>query len=346
MVPDFLYIGGYGSMEEQMMRDEGVRFKAVFCGKMRRYFSWRNFVDIFLVPVGILQAWRAIRRFKADVVFCKGGYASFPAAIGGFLAGVPVVLHESDVGPGLANKVAARFAKKICVSFEESKKFFPERKVVYTGPIVRREILMGDAERGRGFAGLAGKKPMVLFMGGSQGALSINRFVWQHLHRLLQDYEVVHVCGKNNIRTIEGMEGYAAFEFVGEELKDLYALAVVVVTRSGAATLGELGALEKPCILIPLGRNVSRGDQIENAKAFAKYHEAVVIEDSELAEGSLQEELFFKELARLVKEGKKRSVALGRNGSGDVGMIFDAGTRSTGLGSSTRNVISLLESLC
>ncbi|MCA9373789.1 undecaprenyldiphospho-muramoylpentapeptide beta-N-acetylglucosaminyltransferase [Candidatus Peregrinibacteria bacterium] len=277
---ELLYIGERHGMEEQMVQDAGVKFVGVMTGKVRRYFSWQNFLDIFKIPVGVFQAIGALRKFKPQVVFAKGGFVSFPACVAAWILRIPVVLHESDVVPGLANKMCGRFATKICVSFEESTRYFPKKAVEITGNLVRKDILDGDEKRGQEITGFHGKKPVILVMGGSQGASFLNNLVWDHLDEFTKQYQIIHICGKGKKREIM-KDGYRSFEFVGEDLKDFYALADVVVTRSGAITLSEIGAVGLPAILIPLSRRASRGDQIVNAKAFAKKHAAHVMEEEE-----------------------------------------------------------------
>lgn len=263
-----------------MIGDAGVKFVGVMTGKVRRYFSWQNFVDIFKVPIGVFQAMGALRKFKPQVVFAKGGFVSFPACVAAWILRIPVVLHEADVVPGLANKMCGRFATKICVSFDESAAYFPKKDVEVTGNLVRNEIVNGDEKRGREVTGFDHKKPVILVMGGSQGAKFLNDLVWDHLDEFVKHYQVVHICGKGKKKDVT-VNGYKAFEFVGENLKHLYALADVIVTRSGAMTLAEIEAVGLPAILIPLSQRASRGDQIVNAKAFAKKHVAHVMEEEE-----------------------------------------------------------------
>lgn len=270
--------GGPRGMEEGMMKELGVPFKGVLTGKVRRYFSLWNLVDAVKLPLGIVQAAVALLRFRPKAVFATGGFVSFPVAFAAWILRIPVVLYESDVSPGLANRLCAWFARKICVSYEESRAHFPARKVVVTGSLVRREIREGRAKRGRDFSGLKGSKPVILVMGGSQGAHFLNQLVWDHLDEILENYQVAHICGKGKMRDLR-REDYRAFEFVGDELKDLYALAAAVVTRSGAVTLAELSAAGKPAILVPLSKKASRGDQILNARAYAKKHAAYVMEE-------------------------------------------------------------------
>lgn len=303
------------------MRQEGVNFKGIFCGKIRRYFSWENFLDLLKVPVGIIQSFFIVAGFKPKAVFCKGGYVSFPVAIGAFLARVPVVLHESDLVPGLANRLSARFATKICVSYENSKKFFPKDKVVLTGNPVRKDIVKGDAEKGRKNTGFNTDLPILLIMGGSQGAESVNRFIFDNLKELLSTFQIIHICGagntrdKNELKHLVGqdyeslLKRYVSYEFVGEDLKHFYALCDAVISRAGAMSLAEIAAINKPALLIPLGTEASRGDQIDNAKAFAKENNADVINEADLTKL-----LFLERLETVMKKTNTKS----DNCSGDA----------------------------
>lgn len=283
-------------MEEKMMKDLNVPFKAVLSGKFRRYFSLWNVVDLVKVPIGILQSLFTLSRFNPKVVFAKGGFVSFPVAVAAWILRVPVILHESDVVPGLANKICAKFAKKVCVSFEKSREHFPGKDVVFTGNPVRKELIEGDKERGRKFTGLHNKKPVLLVMGGSQGAKFLNNIVHDHLDALLEKYHVIHLAGEGEGNDgIPEREGYKRYAYVDKEMKDLYALADVIVTRSGANTLAELAAVGKPALLVPLGKEASRGDQIDNAHEHAKNHPAHVMEEHQFSPS-----VFFEKLEELV----------------------------------------------
>lgn len=267
-----LYIGSKDGVEKAMVEKIGIMYRGVSCGKFRRYFSFKNFIDIFKVPIGIFQAQKILREFKPDVVFSKGGFVSVPVVIAAGLLGVPVILHESDVVPGLANRICARYAKKICISFEESKAYLLKygSRVVLTGNPVRKSILNGDAEVGYKFTGFDKFRPVVLIMGGSQGALQINELVRAGLDELLKKFQIVHVRGRGNLDISLHKNGYAQYEYLDEQLKDIYAMCELIVTRSGANSLAEIALLKKKALIIPLGTAASRGDQIENAKIFAR----------------------------------------------------------------------------
>lgn len=273
------------------MQRMGVKFVGICVGKLRRYISLQNLFDIFKIPIGIIQSYFFVVGFRPDVIFCKGGYASFPVALAGKLAGIPVILHESDVIPGLANKLSARFATKICISYHDSEKFFPADKIVYTGTPVRVEITQGSEKKGREITGFYDLLPILLVMGGSQGAMFINDFIWGNFGKLLKEYQIIHICGEGNYveeadllgRLNDDEKGlfsrYKMYGFVDEELKHFYRLADLIITRAGAVTLAEISAINKPAILIPLSKRTSRGDQIFNSQSFIKEHNALVMEE-------------------------------------------------------------------
>jgi UDP-N-acetylglucosamine--N-acetylmuramyl-(pentapeptide) pyrophosphoryl-undecaprenol N-acetylglucosamine transferase len=314
---ELLYIGSRNGMEKKMIEDLHVPYYGISTGKLRRYFSLQNFIDVFKIPIGFVQALIKLIGFKPKVVFCKGGYVCFPLVMAARLLKIPVILHESDVTPGLANKLSARFATTICISFEESRKFFHgNKKIVLTGNPVRKELMFGNKEDGLRFVDFNEDKPILLFMGGSLGAEFINEFVWKNLDRLLIHYQVVHICGQGKSKSPEellklldekrkkNLSRYRIFNFVQQELKDLYALANVIITRAGAITLSEIDFFDKPAILIPLpAKNVSRGDQIENAKIFAKHHLCAILQQDEFTD-----EQFFDELKHLLQPGLKDSI--------------------------------------
>lgn len=263
-----------------MAEKAGLRYEGISTGKLRRYFSWQNFVDFFKVPFGVMEAKGILRKFSPDVVFSKGGYVSLPVVIAARRLGIPVLLHESDVQPGLANKICARYADKICVSFEESCEYFKKwsERVVVTGNPVRESLKNGSADVGYKFTGLDCFRPVVLVMGGSQGALQINNLIDSTLDELLKKFQIVHVRGRGNLNIGLHKRGYAQYEYLEEQIKDVYAMCEMVITRGGANSLTEIAFLQKKAIIIPLGTQASRGDQIENAKVFARKFGWTVLE--------------------------------------------------------------------
>jgi len=284
---DVLYIGERGGVEKDFVNKFASKYgfrvdvREIICGKLRRYFSFQNFVDFFKVPVGIIQSIFILIAFKPQVVFSKGGYVSVPGVIAcGFInffrrlfgkERIVLFVHESDVVPGIANKIGAKFADKILLSFEESKKYLKKSsRVIVTGNPVRKEVLKGDKEKGMRLCGFNRFKPVILVMGGSLGAMQINNLLWENLDELLKRYQVVHIAGKNNMKFGLKKEGYKQFELLFDELKDVYAASDLVVTRGGANSLAEIASMEKKAVVIPLGIASSRGDQIVNAKVCAE----------------------------------------------------------------------------
>jgi UDP-N-acetylglucosamine--N-acetylmuramyl-(pentapeptide) pyrophosphoryl-undecaprenol N-acetylglucosamine transferase len=288
-----VYAGSENGVERSLIEPLGIPYRFVRTGKLRRYLSLKNVTDAKNVLMGLFDAKKLIRQIKPDVVFSKGGFVSVPIVAAAGLSGVPVVLHESDVTPGLANKLCAPFAKKICCSFPETASRFPRKKAVYTQTPIRESLFSGSAKAGRailslskgGSGGETSARPVLLVIGGSSGARAINAAVRAALPKLTETFFVAHICGKGNVRTESSHPFYRQFEYVNAELPDLFAAASLVVSRAGANTVFELLALKKPNLLIPLSRRASRGDQIQNAESFrAKGYSATLPEENLTAE--------------------------------------------------------------
>lgn len=263
------YIGTSDGIEKSIIPADRVTYHAISAGKLRRYFNIRNFTDPFRVLYGMVQAAVLIKRLSPKVVFSKGGFVSVPVVIGGWLNRVPVIIHESDITPGLANKLASPFATNICTNFPEASKNFSERKAAYTGTPIRKEILYGDFDKGLRICGFEKNKPVVMVMGGSLGSKKLNRLVREILPRLLKDFQVVHICGKGNVdKNLEGTNGYRQFEYISDEQPHIFKIASLIISRAGANSIFEFLVLKLPNILIPLSAKSSRGDQILNAKSF------------------------------------------------------------------------------
>ena len=283
---DIVYIGSVGGMERGLVEPTGVPFYEVATGKLRRYRDLKNLSDPFRVLKGTAQAAALMGKLRPNVVFSKGGFVSVPVVYGAALHGVPVVLHESDLTPGLANKLCAPFAKAVCTTFPETAKAV--RHGVYTGTPLRDELFAGQRKSGLAAFSLSGEKPVLMVTGGSSGAQAINAAVRAALPKLLPDFDVLHLCGKGKIDpTLVHLEGYAQYEYIKEELKDLFALTDIVVSRAGANAICELLALHKPNLLIPLPANASRGDQLLNARSFERQGFSVVLEESEMTDETL-----------------------------------------------------------
>ena len=265
------YVGTENGMEADKMKSvPGVVYHAVKSGKLRRYFSWQNFTDPFRVVHGAFQSARLMGKLKPDVVFSKGGFVAVPVVYGAWLHRIPVLCHESDLTPGLANKLCRPFARRFATTFPECAEALGP-KAEMTGTPLRRELFSGNREKGLAFLGLKGEKPILLMMGGSSGARAVNEALRAALPSLLETFEVAHICGKGNLDlTLEGSEGYAQKEFVDAELPDVLACADLVLSRAGANALCEFQALGRPMLLIPYPKGASRGDQILNARSMEK----------------------------------------------------------------------------
>ena len=280
---EIYYIGTYDGIERKLIEDAGVPYYGISSGKLRRYFSMRNFSDPFRVIKGFRQAKKLMKELKPDVVFSKGGFVSVPVVLAAAKKKIPVIIHESDMTPGLANKIALPKATRVCCNFPETAENFPEGVATVTGTPIRQELFMGTPEKGMEFCGFREKRPTVLVIGGSTGSAAVNGAVWNALDRLLTEYNVIHICGKDKTdESKNGKTGYVQYEYVKQELADLFALADVIISRAGANAICELLALRKPNILIPLSKAQSRGDQILNARSFEKSGYSKVIEEEDL----------------------------------------------------------------
>jgi UDP-N-acetylglucosamine--N-acetylmuramyl-(pentapeptide) pyrophosphoryl-undecaprenol N-acetylglucosamine transferase len=280
------FVGSGLPIERTLLADLPVRYHAIAAGKLRRYLSLDNVRDAFRVLRGVWQAFRLLGRLAPDVVFSKGGFVSFPVVLAAWLRRVPVVAHESDLSPGLANRLALPFVNVLCVSFPVTRPGAFRGRVIFTGTPVRGELLAGDRSRGRRLLGVTDDRPVLLVTGGSLGADRINATVVEALDGLLERATVVHVCGPGKAAPVT-RDGYHQFEFVTDDWGDLLAAADLVISRAGANTLYELLCLRKPNLLVPLSRAASRGDQIENAEYAAAAGYSTVVPEEELAPGRL-----------------------------------------------------------
>jgi UDP-N-acetylglucosamine--N-acetylmuramyl-(pentapeptide) pyrophosphoryl-undecaprenol N-acetylglucosamine transferase len=278
------YIGSKNGIERDLIsKVDGVTYYPIETGKLRRYFDWKNIKDPLNVLKGTIQSYRLLKKLKPHVIFSKGGFVSVPVIFGGKLNKIPSIIHESDVTPGLANKIAIPLASKLCITFEDTIQYIKEKdKVVHTGAIVREEIFKGDSSKGLRSFHFTHTKPVMLIMGGSLGSKKINEVIWANLKELLQTFQIVHICGKGNTRHSLHQPGYKQFEYLTDELPDVLAMSDVVVTRAGSNSIFEFLALKKPMLLVPLTKEQSRGDQIVNAESFRKAGYADVIQEEEL----------------------------------------------------------------
>ncbi|MCD8380805.1 MAG: undecaprenyldiphospho-muramoylpentapeptide beta-N-acetylglucosaminyltransferase [Lachnospiraceae bacterium] len=277
------YIGSYDGIEKKLIGDFGLPYYGISTGKLRRYFSWKNFSDPFRVLKGFSEAKKALKEIRPDVVFSKGGFVSVPVVRAAASLHIPCIIHECDMTPGLANKLCIPVAQKVCCNFPETVSMLPADKAVLTGTPIREELFQGDRAKGLTLCGFTNEKPVIMVIGGSLGAVHVNDLVRAALPRLLKDFQVVHLCGNGKLdETLTGTPGYIQFEYVKEDLKHLFAAADVVISRAGANAICELLALKKPNLLIPLPANASRGDQLLNARSYEAQGYSVVKEESEL----------------------------------------------------------------
>ncbi|MDD3222403.1 MAG: undecaprenyldiphospho-muramoylpentapeptide beta-N-acetylglucosaminyltransferase [Clostridia bacterium] len=282
------YIGSYDGMERRLIEELNIPYYGISSGKLRRYFDIKNFTDPFKVVKGYFEAKKLMKKLNPDVVFSKGGFVTVPVVMAAKRCKIPAIIHESDMTPGLANKLAIPSAYKVCHNFPETADSLPEGKAVLSGSPIRKELLEGDRKKGLEICGFNEEKPVILVIGGSLGAAAINEAVRKALPVLLPSYQIIHVCGKGKVDTsIKGMPGYIQFDFVKQELSDLLACADLIISRAGSNAICEFLALHKPNILIPLPAHASRGDQILNAASFEKQGFSYLLPEEMVTDESL-----------------------------------------------------------
>ena len=280
---DIKYIGSYDGIEKKLIEELGISYSGISSGKFRRYMSAKNLSDPFRVIKGYSEAKSIIKDYKPDIIFSKGGFVSVPVVLAARRYKVPVIIHESDMTPGLANKIAIPSATKVCHNFPETAEFLPKGKSVLTGSPIRAELLKGDKLNGLKMCDFTSGKPIIMVIGGSLGAVAVNKAVREALPELTSDFQIVHLCGKGKTdESLNNKNGYKQFEYIKDELKDLFAMSDIIISRAGANAICEIAALKKPSILIPLSANASRGDQILNANSFKKQGFSEVIEEENL----------------------------------------------------------------
>ena len=294
------YIGSKDGIEKEIITSNNIPYYGISSGKLRRYFDIKNFTDPFKVIKGIHEARKILSKEKPDVIFSKGGFVTVPVVIAASMKKIPVIAHESDITPGLANKLASPFCDKLCVTFRESLQFVKNNKGVLTGSPIRKEILSGSKAKGKEICGFKNDKDIILIMGGSLGSKVINDNIRKNIDNILKDNNIIHICGKGNIdESLKKLDGYKQFEYVSDELKDLMQSADYIISRAGANSIFEFLALKKPTLLIPLSKNASRGDQILNANSFKKEGFSLVMQEEELQEKGILEGI------KMLKESKQ-----------------------------------------
>lgn len=282
------YIGSKTGIEKELIENLGIPYYGISSGKLRRYFSMKNFTDPFRVVKGCREARKLMRKLKPDVVFSKGGFVSVPVVRAAGKEKIPTVSHESDMTPGLANKLSLRYATKVCCNFAETLAHV-KGKGIHTGTPIRKELFTGTREAGLAYAGFDGSKPVILVVGGSTGAVRVNEAVRAALPLLLPEFDILHLCGKGKMDTSLSVAGYEQREYCDKEMKDVLAMADLVISRAGANAICELLALHKPNLLIPLSAEASRGDQILNAESFEKQDFSMVLQEEEITPEVLAE---------------------------------------------------------
>lgn len=309
------YIGSYDGIEKKLIADFDIPYYGISTGKLRRYFDPKNFSDPFRVVKGYGEARKILKEIGPDVVFSKGGFVSVPVVRAAASRKIPSIIHESDMTPGLANKICIPVAKKVCCNFPETLQYVPKEKAVLTGSPIRSELLKGNAEAARKLCGFEPDIPVIMVIGGSSGAANVNTIVREALNELLKDFQVIHICGKDKVdNLLLPTRGYKQFEYVKAELKDLFALADIVISRAGANAICELLALQKPNILIPLIMG-SRGDQILNAKSFEAQGYSIMLSEEDATTPVLVDtvhDLYFRRnsfIETMSKSHQKDSVA-------------------------------------
>lgn len=284
------YIGSLEGMEKQLITEQEIDYYGISSGKLRRYLDFKNLSDPFKVVKGYFQALSLLRKLKPDVVFSKGGFVTVPVILAAKTLKIPAVIHESDFTPGLANKIAIPAARKVCCNFPETLPYLPKEKAVLTGSPIREELLIGNREKARVLCGFVEDKPVILTIGGSTGSKVINDALRELLPSILKEFQIIHLCGKGNLDSAQNhLKGYVQFEYAKEDLKDMFALSDLVLSRAGANSICELLALKKPNILIPLSANASRGDQILNANSFEKQGFSYVLPEEKLSAKTLSD---------------------------------------------------------
>ncbi len=277
------YMGSYEGIEKRLIEDFQIPYTGISTGKFRRYLDIKNLTDPFRVIKGYSEAKKYLKQWKPDVVFSKGGFVSVPVVRAAASLKIPCIIHESDMTPGLANKLCFPVAKKICCNFPETYETLPADKAVLTGTPIRKELSQGNKLAGLDMCGFTANKPVIMVIGGSLGAANVNKAVRDALPQLLETFQVVHLCGKDKLdNLLLTTPGYKQFEYIKDELKDIFAMADIVISRAGANAICELLALRKPNILIPLPAASSRGDQILNADSFEKQGFSIVVHEDDL----------------------------------------------------------------
>ncbi len=296
---NFLFIGNDSPFNE-IIANYGIPIKTIRTYKIRRYWSIKNLTELINLPIGIAQAFSRVYSYMPDVVFSKGGHASFPVTFAAWFFRVPIIIHESDSAAGLANVIEGKMADRVAISFPDAQNYFSKKKIIFTGNPVRAEIFQGSKERAAEEFGLKSDLPVILILGGSQGAQKINDIVLQSLPKIIAKIQIIHQCGVNNFeetkKTIEnlgltGLDNYRLYPFLLDNLPDAYAASDLVVSRAGANNIAEIISLNKPAILIPLSSSAG-GHQMKNAYYYSEKGAALLLDETNLTPNMLYDAIF------------------------------------------------------
>lgn len=288
-------------LDKKILNEAGVDFIPIFSGKLRRYFSLQNILDFFFFIIGIFQSIFLILKYKPKVIFSKGGFVGLPVGFAAKILGVSVILHESDNAPGLSNRILAKYAKKILASFPESNF---KKETIYTGTPVRSVITNGNKEKGLKFLEIKhSKKPLILVLGGSQGATFLNEIIKKTYKKIDANFAII--CGQNK-NIFKNDNQLKAYEYVGKEFGNVLQAADLIISRSGANTIAEIAALKKPCILIPLETSANNHQQ-KNAEALLEKNAAILIEQEKITSNK------FTDLINVTIKDKKKLEDLSKN---------------------------------
>ena len=307
---ELIFFGPNGLLEKKIFSASQIPMVNIYSGKLRRYWSWKNILDIIKVPIGLVQCLFYLLKYMPDAIFAKGGYASVPVVLIGWLYRIPILIHESDSIPGLANRFLSKFSRRVAVTYAEAEKYFNHPTVVLTGVPVRPDINKGEAQKARDMFNLSSDRPVIFVWGGSQGAAIINNTILRILPELLEKYQVIHQTGEKNLSEVEkiaqemnikpGENGYHPVAFIGEELKDILAVSDLVISRAGANSIAEIAIVGKPSILIPI-KNSANNHQEKNAYTLSREGAAVM-----LTENNLGQHLFKKAIDDIIDHEEKQ----------------------------------------
>lgn len=322
------YIGSENGIEKGLIEKENIPYSGIPTGKLRRYASLKNITDMFRVVAGVKKANQLLKQLKPDVVFSKGGFVAVPVVLAAKAQKIPVVIHESDMTPGLANKIAMPFAKKVCTTFPETLQHIPKNKGVNTGTPIRSGLFLGDKNTGLKFCEFNDEKPVIMMMGGSLGSVKINVQLRGALDSLLKDFQVVHICGKGNLADkLANTKGYKQLEYIYEELPHVFAAADVIISRAGSNSISEFLALKKPSLLIPLSQKASRGDQLLNSASFEKQGFSKVLSEEDMTLVSLDKAVRELYLNREIYKANMNKSPLSQGVSGVMEQILNCVSR-------------------